>query len=473
MSAILPAAGHWMTNLLGAFRLENDTQLPVFEAFGYGNLFSEVYLEPRLKAFKPYIEGAVTLNTVYQDPQKVRVIQPQRRIIGRTATPTATTGNTNESDRQKQQESQTRQQQKTPPSRTGTLQFPVRTTQEPPSRDVQRKQPNIEINYDSLKFNPRRAINIRILRPEDMVMLEFEFHNFSFTNKGQSHYLEPDDKKEAGVMVVWFQSQHTLEEAYFEASPIPDPDPLKPKEAEITFPAKFLRARKSRLVYELPIGHEGFPLIMSELLDWSKFNLRVHPRAWIKLPSLTGIRIPEKFTLNRTGRVQPNNNLKYLDAPSTEYGLKLAQNNKARVSNLEVYNQDQISKVLAPQKAVTVNQAFNVQVLKKIEMEVAPIPDMSTSIEAPALMYISPNQINDFFHKTEITFRDVTELAKRESTDIRANTAVLTTQVRVLDPLSTNKGLVTELWHTRLGVKLKDGKTSASTLKNMKTIRVL
>ena len=45
--------------------------------------------------------------------------------------------------------------------------------------------------------------------------------------------------------------------------------------------------------------------------------------------------------------------------------------------------------------------------------------------------------------------------------------------MRTLAPISVTKGVVTELWHTRLGVKLKNGKTSGSTLQHLKTIRAL
>jgi hypothetical protein len=43
----------------------------------------------------------------------------------------------------------------------------------------------------------------------------------------------------------------------------------------------------------------------------------------------------------------------------------------------------------------------------------------------------------------------------------------------VLDPLATTQGEIAELWHTRMGVRLKDGKTSGSALPHLKTIRAL
>ena len=205
---------------------------------------------------------------------------------------------------------------------------------------------------------------------------------------------------------------------------------------------------------------------MEELLDWNKFSLRVHPRAWIKIPVLKEIKRPARILLDKRTRITPNKNLKFLETPSTEYGIKLAQNTKIKASKLEVYNENEVQKVLVPEAAASIKTAFNPTIIKKISWKVEPIPELSTSIEAPTLMYISPNQTNDFYHRKEISFRDVQELVIQLPQTINTN-------LRVLDPLSTNKGEVSELWHTRLGVKLKNGKTSGSALPHFKTIRAL
>ncbi len=223
MSAGLPTGSNWLTNQLGAFKLENDDQHPVFEAFaGNDHYFNRVTMEPRLRAFTPLVGNAVVLSTLFQSPQKVLVTKPQKKA------------------------------------------------QDPVIKNV--RKPEIKFEYDQLWFKPQLAITIKVLRPEDLLALEFVFHNFSFTNRGEAPFLELDNAKKEGIVEVYFNSQHTLEEAWFETTSIKDNDPLKPADVGVKLPAKHLRARKSRLVYELPAGHEGFPLIMSELLNWDKYK---------------------------------------------------------------------------------------------------------------------------------------------------------------------------------------------------------
>lgn len=444
MSASLPANGTWINNQLGAFKIEQNHKAPDFEAFGNNYYFHEVVFEPLLLAFNPKVENAITLNSAIQKPENIR-------MAGYAPSYPATKA--------------------IKPSTQINPQVPVKkkkittTTRQKPIRQVKPKQPKIEVQFDKLKFKPKNALSIKVLRPEDMVMLEFVFHNFNFTNRGKSPFLELDNPKKAGVVVVYFQSQHTLEEAYYESTPIPNPDP-QDSATEVRLPAKHLRARKSRLVYELPANHEGFPLIMEELLDWRKFKLRVHPRAWIKLPTLKKVKQPKRLTLDKRTIVQPNKNLKYLDTSSPGYGIKLAENTRVKAGNLQVYNESEIQKVLAPEAATSIKASFNAKVLKNISWKVEPIPGLSTSIEAPTLMYISPNQINDFYHKTGVDFRDVDDQPFSNVLQINAGQ-------RVFDPLLTNKGKISELWHTRLGVKLKDSKTSGSALPYLKTIRAL
>ncbi len=456
ISASLPENSSWINNALGAFKLEQNQNAPDFEAFGNNNQFDELLLEPRLRAFKPHIENAISTGPEFVSPGKFSILN----------TLTSASGKKKNAELIVLGEDVLPQEQRKP-VRKSTLNLPT-TPQQDPQRTPQKVQvvpQKIEVQFDRLKFKPKNALSIKLLRPEDMLMLEFVFHNFNFTNKGQAPYLELDNRKNPGVIVIYFQSQHTLEEAYYEATSITDPEPDGAGNA-VQLPAKHLRARKSRLVYELPANHEGFPLILDELLDWSKFNLRVHPRAWIKLPSLRGIQKPKRIQADNKMLIQPNKNLKFLDTSSPEFGARMAQNTKIRAQNLQVYDEIEVQKILAPEAATSIQPSFNTSLLKKISWKVEPIPDLSTSIEAPTLMYISPNQTNDFRHKINIDFRNVEDLSINK-------TKAIATELRVLDPLHTNKGEISELWHTRLGVKMKNGQTSVTALSHLKTIRAL
>jgi len=452
ISGSLSQKGSWMNTLLGSFKLATDDKLPDFEAFGNQELINEVYFEPRLSAFKPRILNAVSLSTAVQDPPKVRITTAP----GRTTLKKPTTTTTDQDPKKRKTNTQTS---------TNKIQINVPVKQDPPSRKVEKNSSKLKLDLAQPKFRPKRAINIRVLRPEDMVLLEFTFHNFNYTNKGQSPYLELDNTKKPGIVVINFQSQHTLEEAYFEETKIKDTDELKPSDSGVKLPARHIRARKSRLVYELPAGHEGFPVIMEELLDWSKYTLRVHPRAWIKIPSIKPIRKPSRIVNDKKSRETINPNIKYIDSPTTEYGLKLAQNTRIKANSLQVYQEQQISKVLNAQTSITVKPSFQLHKIKSVSWLMGPIPDLNTSIEAPALLYISPNQTNDFYHKTALSLRNVQEPTN--------NKTILDTRLRALDSLSTRSGEISELWHTRLGVKLKNGKTSGSALQHLKTIRAL
>lgn len=445
MSAGLPAEGNWLSNKLGAFKLENDEQQPVFEAFAGNDHFNRVIMEPRLRAFTPIVGNAVVLSTLFQSPQKVLVTKPLKK------------------------------------------------TQVPVVKNVQKQE--IKFEYDQLSFKPQLAITIKVLRPEDLLALEFVFHNFSFTNRGEAPFLELSNAKKDGIVEVYFNSQHTLEEAWFETTEIKDNDPLKPADVGVKLPAKHLRARKSRLVYELPAGHEGFPLIMSELLNWDKYKLRVHPRAWIKVPLITKLIRPLKFEADKRIVAKPNANLKYLDTPTTEYGIKLAQNTRHKTAYLDVYQDNQMTKILPLQNALSVAPAFNAMViLQKVIWKVEPIPPLTTSIEAPALMYISPNQTNGFYHKSEIevTINEPVSSPLQTPTPIQTQSKTSTlvptqtlgqvqqNQFQVVKPgmraigaLQLAEGEINELWHTRLGVRLGNGKTSVKALPHLKTIRAL
>ena len=110
---------------------------------------------------------------------------------------------------------------------------------------------------------------------------------------------------------------------------------------------------------------KGFPVIMEELLDWTKYKLVVHPRAWMKLPSIRIIDKPLRLKQDTKATDLVNPNIKYLDSSTTEYGLKLAENTKIKANNLQVYQANEVSKVLKPQVSSTVQPAFQLSKIKK------------------------------------------------------------------------------------------------------------
>ncbi len=440
-SASLPKSGQWFSTPLGSFKFEPSRQFPDFEAWGDANTLSGQVFEPRLKAFQSNITNGISLTSVYRDSPAIRVSTQEPVKKGSSATVV-------------------RPGVQVPAKKQTSSTTTITPDAQEPVRKTATNVPELDLQFEKIRFKPKRALTIRLLRPEDMILLEFEFHNFNFTNRGQAPYLELDNKKKNGIVIIYFTSQHTLEEAFFESNQIPGTG----TNTEVRLPAKHLRARRSRLVYELPAGHDGFPVITEELLDWSKYKLIVHPRAWIKLPQTIDVRKPA-YLAGRTQASKAPSGTRFMDTGSKEYAVKMIQTSKVKADQRAVYEEAQLSKLLQPREMETLRPSFNVAAIKGISLKVAPIPDFNTSIEAPALMYISPNQVNDFYHLKSLQFRD-TEERKIQ------NTPELSAQLRVLDPLATTKGQVAELWHTALGVRLSDGKTTR-TLGNFKTIRAL
>lgn len=440
-SASLPKNGQWFSTRLGSFKFEPSGKIPDFEAYGEAKILSGEVIEPRLKAFQSHMMNGISLTSVFDDSPSMR-IKIHEPVKKESSTKVISPG------------------VQVPVKKVPSTTKVVKPEAQEPVRKPAANQPRLDLQFEKIRFRPKRALTIRFLRPEDLILLEFEFHNFNFTNRGQSPFLELDNKNKNGIVIIYFTSQHTLEEAFFESNQIPGTG----TNTEVKLPAKHLRARRSRLVYELPAGHEGFPLITEELLDWSKFRLIVHPRAWIKIPQIVTLRTPA-FLAGRTQPVKAPSGSRFLDAGSKDYAVKLVQASKVKAAQRTIYEEAQLSKLLQPQEMETIKPGFKLSVIKGVSLKVAPIPDFNTSIEAPALMYISPNQTNDFFHQKIIQLRDTEE---RKVLSLGS----VSTQFRVLDPLSTTKGQIAELWHTILGVRLKDGKTTRS-LANFKTIRAL
>ncbi len=440
-SASLPKSGQWFSTRLGSFKFEPSDKFPDFEACGEGGSLSGQVIEPRLKAFHSQISDGISLTSVYRDKPAIRI--DTQEPVKKTSSATVV-----------------RPGVQVPVKKAPSATTVVKPEAQEPVRKTAPNVPQLDLQFEKIRFKPKRALTIRFLRPEDMILLEFEFHNFNFTNRGQAPYLELDNNRKNGMVIIYFTSQHTLEEAFFESNQIPGTG----TNTEVKLPAKHLRARRSRLVYELPSGHDGFPLITEELLDWSKFKLVVHPRAWIKLPQVIDVRKPS-YTAGRPQTAKAPSGTRFMDSGSKEYSVKMVQNSKIKADQQVVYDEAQLTRLFQPREMETLRPAFNLAAIKGISLKVAPIPDFNTSIEAPALMYISPNQVNDFYHQRVLQFKDTEERKIQKG-------EVLSTQFRVLDPLATSKGQVAELWHTALGVRLQDGKTTR-TLGNFKTIRAL
>jgi len=344
LSARLLPKGQWVSNPLGSFQLIRDLETPDFEAFGTGLLITHQLFKPRLKAFHPKLDHAMSATSFYSHPSTINITDTNNQIDLKSLyfeePPQDTTRKkiivkdrnikpiinkpiliekTDEKKVEKKEE--------------------IKEVQIDRIKDLKiDKTPEIQVeNERKIKFIPRRPFSIRILRPEDLVWLEVEFRNFKFVSRGKT-MIELEDASKSGIITYSFPTQHTLEEAYFETTPMDTSGGNQP----ITLPARHIRAKKSRLVYEYEAGKPAFELNMQELLDWSKFTLKVHPRAYIKLPNVIAKPIKTPITASKANLIKTEN----LNTKNNFYQTQIVEKSRHKVDQLSVYDKSVIDAVL-------------------------------------------------------------------------------------------------------------------------------
>ncbi len=301
-----------------------------------------------------------------------------------------------------------------------------------------------------------KHLTIEVIRPIDLLKLTFQFHNCKYQKKDQLTFVVKDKVKKPAYMVVIFPSQHTLERAFLEAQ-------NQANNESLALPAKFIRAGTSRLAYELPMDFKGIPLIMEKLLDWKTFKLKVNYRARVKL-----------FTIFPKAKIKKGLKVKTTKTPTNRKILSnqnigsrkmnVADNPKYKSESSNKYDLTNLQKALPANEMIRINEQVLSKAIKKIQLEIAPPGKLETAIEAPTRLIISPNQLNDFVHTRE-TKDDKTlnyPYPKGNANSLTIN-----------NPLNVNSGNLVELWHTRMGVKLKNGSVNENAYSSLKTIRAL
>ncbi|AZJ20076.1 hypothetical protein CT694_10380 [Bacillus wiedmannii bv. thuringiensis] len=99
---------------------------------------------------------------------------------------------------------------------------------------------------------------IRVLRKEDFLDLNFELVNIH--TKGAPLHLVRSKAGEPAVLTVHFPAQHIVEEVF--------PEDNK----QIESPIKAMLSGPSRLVFELPVDEDTWPLTMETLLNWKDYK---------------------------------------------------------------------------------------------------------------------------------------------------------------------------------------------------------
>jgi hypothetical protein len=304
----------------------------------------------------------------------------------------------------------------------------------------------------------RGALRFDLLRPEDLLLLTFNFYNCRFLRRDQQGFIQKDNQRQPAYLVVQFQPQHTLEEAFIESNALPGPSSGTTPD----LPVRFVRSGASRLVFEMPEDFEGIPATMDQMLDWSKYSLKVNYRARASLPSIQNLYLAPQTTQMRLMRLQTQTSTPSSPAaPATSISLSEMKVIEPKTQNLKIarhprYTIREESVTYQPEKIQQLLPARNLQDFntniaddppRRAFLRLREPDDLDTAIEVPARLIISPNQLSHFTHRIQIT--------EKESSEGDSNSKIV------------------ELWHTRLGVLLSNGKVDETSLAAFKTIRAI
>ncbi|WP_036216159.1 hypothetical protein [Lysinibacillus sphaericus] len=114
-------------------------------------------------------------------------------------------------------------------------------------------------------------LSISIIRPKDLLALQFEFINLAFVcggNQGKIPHLQRTKKKEPSYLIVHFPPQHIAEEVFCDDKVN---SPIQPIQSRLSEP--------SRLVFKLPDKSDSILYSLDKLLNWKFFEQSVSPRA--------------------------------------------------------------------------------------------------------------------------------------------------------------------------------------------------
>lgn len=310
------------------------------------------------------------------------------------------------------------------------------------------------------------------VRPEDQLVLTFEFVNMTLHKASQSDpeaYALPGQDS---YLIVHFQPQNIAEQAYFEQDTKVDILPSPPSDKPGPPPVLSRMAKPSRLVFKVPADSDPILLELERLLQkCSEFEMSVAPTAlppepkvyWIDRPwlhkrfdtiataQMTSILNPpdgtfslpeatEDFMLAEPAGLSAEDQPPPVsEAPATliplspaEKAMRAAsQRYFAANSSLEKYVGTASDAVVTAQLAAIMFELLRPRLRAPLSKE--------TSIEAPYRLILSPNKYGAWFHSPE--------------------------------PVRSQDKKVVELWHTRLGTRLKSKLTEEDHF--LRTVRAI
>jgi hypothetical protein len=315
-----------------------------------------------------------------------------------------------------------------------------------------------------IKDNPKFSV----VRSDDQLMLTFEFVNMTIHKASESDpeaYAVPGQDS---YLIVHFQPQNIVEQAYFEQDTRVDPLPPRPDDVLDSPPVLSRMSKPSRLVFKVPADETMIYLDLERLLQkCSEYELSVAPTARPPEPKIYWL---EASVFRKRFEMAPLNLLVGdLDQADLRFTPRGAEE---RFLPVESLTPDQPPTVEAPDVTLPLSPAQKViqyarqryfsansslekylgtvgdtaVVAEMVTAVLAMLPPRlrapflkETSIEAPYRLILSPNKYGAWFHSTK--------------------------------PVRSEDGQVVELWHTRLGTRLPDKLTEEDHF--MRTVRAI
>ncbi len=111
-------------------------------------------------------------------------------------------------------------------------------------------------------------VNVRMIRPEDLLVLDVTVTNLAVGDDGRLHVVDPATP---GRIVVGLPPQH-IAEAVFQENETQN-------EVVAPLPVRSVSAAPSRLAFDVPADGPGVPFTVAGLLDWAALRPALAPNA--------------------------------------------------------------------------------------------------------------------------------------------------------------------------------------------------
>ena len=330
------------------------------------------------------------------------------------------------------------------------------STSSTPSRDIAgtvagtvgsvatRPGPDIVVTPEQTPVVPAQFTR-RVLRPRDLVVLDFTFVNLRVKSSGVKQQLERVRSNDPAYIVVGFPSQHLLEQAFFETAaeaPVQNPPPAAPGEPSYPpdpdknsssedpgpIPVQSRLAGASRLVFRLPNNVQTLPYTLADVLQACRqYELSVTATATPPEPSYV---LPPGIKITDVARLAVSPSITAAAAmPKATSRSRAAQAAVAQamtsVALAESRNQWYAKRsplardVIAATVAEELAAAWE---LLPLQPKLAAPTATQTAIEAPTRLILSPSSLGAWVH--------------------------------ALAPVESAQTGRVELWHTRLALRV-------------------